>query len=271
MANIIVVSFKEETKAIEALHKIKELDMYGDITLYEHMMVRKKENDQYEVLNDDTSGEGWRTLTGAAVGGLLGALAGPVGLVIGLYSGVAIGAIADVVHYDFEDDFIKKINNKMKPGTIAIVAEVSEESPIFIDDYLKPFDAEIIRTDADLEYDNFIEEQIEELEDEIEDEREKLKKATADKKVKIKTKIADLKAKRKAKIAELEAKRKSTVQEIKTKTEARIEKLKAGLDKFEDSVENTVSDARASRIKKRIKKQEARLNKLEHKLEDVLV
>ena len=47
MANIIIVSFKEETKAIEALHKIKELDNYGDITLYEYMMIRKKDDDQY--------------------------------------------------------------------------------------------------------------------------------------------------------------------------------------------------------------------------------
>ncbi len=41
MANIIVVSFTEEAKAIEALHKIKELDAYGDITLYEHILIRK--------------------------------------------------------------------------------------------------------------------------------------------------------------------------------------------------------------------------------------
>lgn len=270
MANIIVVSFKKETKAIQALHKIKELDSYGDITLYEHMIIRKEESGEYEVLNDDTSTEGWRTFTGAAVGGLLGAIAGPVGLVIGLYSGVAIGAVADIARYDFEEDFVEKVSNKMKTGTIAIVAEVDEDSSIFIDNYLKPFDAEILRTDANLEYDNFIDEQIEELEDDIEDERKKLKKATADEKVKIKTKIADLKTKRKAKMAELETKRKSTVQEIKDKTEARLEKLKSRLDKFENSVSDAVTDARAGQVKKRIKKQEARLKKLQHKLEDVL-
>ncbi len=270
MSNIIVVSFKEETKAIEALHKIKELDTYGDITLYEHMMIRKNENGNYETLNDDTSTEGWRTLTGAAVGGLLGALAGPVGLVIGLYSGVAIGAVADIARYDFEDDFIKKVNNKMETGTIAIVAEVDEDSSIFIDNYLKPFNAEILRTDASLEYDTFIDDQIEELEEEIEDEREKLKKATTDEKVKIEAKITELKSKRRTKIGELESKRKSTVQEIKDKTEARIEKLKFRLNKFENSVSNTITDARAAQIKKRIKRQEKKLVKLHHEIEDVM-
>ena len=270
MADIIVVSFKEETKAIKALHKIKELDIYGDITLYEYMMIRKKNDNEYDILQDDTSDEIWRTLTGAAVGGLVGALAGPVGLVIGLYSGGVIGAVADIAHYDFDDDFVKKINNKMDPGTTAIVAEVKEDSTVFIDEYLKPFNVEIIRTDADLEYDDFIDEHIEELEDKIESERKKLKNATTEETTKIKAKIADLKKKRKAKLAVLEAKRKSRVQEIKNKTEARLAKLKSRLNLIENKVETTITKARTSRMRKKIKKQEARLNKLQHQLEDIL-
>src|SRR5690606_22150809 len=209
MANIIVVPFKEETKAIDALHKIKELDAYGDITLYEHMMIRKKANDQYEVLNKTTDGEGWRTFTGMALGGLVGAIAGPLGLIIGLYTGTAAGAIWDISRYDFEDDFVKKVSGKMNTGTIAIIAEVGEDSPVFIDDALKSYSSEIIRSEAGVEFDNYIDDQIEDLEDDIEDEREKLKNATAQEKVKIKAKITDLKEKRKAKISELEAKRKS--------------------------------------------------------------
>ncbi|WP_422351033.1 hypothetical protein [Flagellimonas sp.] len=86
MANIIVVSFSEETKAIEALHKIKKLNSSGYITLYEYMIIRKKENDHYAVLIETTN-EGWRTLTTMTLGGLVGALAGPIGLAICLYSG----------------------------------------------------------------------------------------------------------------------------------------------------------------------------------------
>ncbi|MFS4416434.1 DUF1269 domain-containing protein [Maribacter sp. 2307ULW6-5] len=270
MANIIVVSFTEETKAIEALHKMKELDSYGDITLYEHMMIRKKENDHYEVLNDETTDAGWRTLTGMALGGLVGAFAGPIGLVVGLYSGTAVGAILDIGRYDFEDDFIHKVNNKMKAGEITIVAEVGEDSSVFIDNYLKPLDAKIMRTDAGVEFDTYMDEQIEELEEEIEDEREKLKKATADEKVKISAKIAELKAKRKAKIAELEAKRKSALKDVKDKTKARIEKLESNLNKYEDNLTDSITQARANRLKKRINRQKSKLNKLNHQLEEVL-
>ena len=271
MANIIVVSFKEETKAIEALHKIKELDSYGDITLYEHMLIRKKENDQYEVLDDATDGVGWRTFTGMALGGFVGALAGPIGLVIGLYSGTAVGALLDISRYDFEDDFIHKVNNKMKAGTIALVAEVSEDSSVFIDTYLKPFDAEIIRTEAGVEFDNYMDEQVDELEEEIEDEREKLKKATADEKAKINAKIANLKAKRKARMDELEAKRKSTIKGIKDKTNARIKKLESRLEGYEDSISDSYRKARKNRLKKRIKKEEEKLYQLHNALGEDIV
>ncbi len=271
MANIIVVSFKEETKAIEALHKIKELDSYGDITLYDHMMIRKKENGKYETLKDDTSTEGWRTLTGTAVGGLLGALAGPVGFVIGLFSGLTVGAVADINRYDFEKDFVKKVSNQMKVGTTAIVAEVDEDSSVFIDNYLKPFEVDIIRTDAGWEFDNFVNEKIEEIEDKIEEQREKLKKATTGEKEKIKTKIAELKAKRKIKIAELEAKSKTVVEEIKNKTKTSIDQLESRLQKYEDSITDAISNARKNRIKKRIKKLEDKLSQLQVTLGEDIV
>jgi len=271
MANIIVVPFKEETKAIEALHKIKELDAYGDITLYEHMMIRKKENNQYEVLKDQTDGGGWRTFTGMALGGLVGALAGPIGFIVGLYTGTAAGAIWDISRYDFEEDFINKVSNKMKVGSIVIIAEVGEDSSVFIDDALKAYSSEIIRSEAGVEFDDYVDDQIEDLEDEIEDEREKLKKATAEEKAKIKTKIADLKAKRKARVAELEAKRKSTLKKIKDKTTARIDKLESRLDSYGDAISDSIAQTRANRLQKKIKKQKEKLSKLSIQLEEVLL
>ena len=271
MANIIVVPFQDETKAIEALHKIKELDAYGDITLYEHMMIHKKDNNKYKVLSDATEGEGWRTFTGMALGGLVGALAGPLGLIIGLYTGTTAGAILDVTRYDFEDEFVKNVSDKMTSGIIAIIAEAGEDSSVFIDNALKPYGSEIIRTEADLEYDDVIDEQIEELEDRIENEREKIKKATADEKVKIKAKIADLKVKREAKIAELEAKQKAALTNFKDKTKSKIQKLESRLEHYKDNVSNTFAQARKNRLKKRIKKEEEKLYELHEALGEDIV
>ena len=93
MKNVIVASFKEEAKAIEALHKLNELESFGDISIYEQIMVRKNADEKTEILKQDDS-LGWRTLAGMGMGSMLGLLGGPVGFVIGLYTGTAVGAIA---------------------------------------------------------------------------------------------------------------------------------------------------------------------------------
>ena len=271
MANIIVVSFKEETKAIKALHRIKELAVYGDITLYEHIMIRKKDKNQFQVLNDQRDGEGWRTLTGMTLGGVVGAFAGPVGFVVGLLTGSVAGVIWDVNHFDFESDFINKVTAKMNIGTITIIAEVNEDSSVFIDDALKPFSSEIIRSEADLEYDDYMDEQVEDLEEAIEEQREKLKKATADEKAKINAKITELKVKRKAKIAELEAKRKAALKDIKDKANDRIKKLETRLNGYEHAVTNSFAKARRNRLEKRIKREEEKLYQLHNALGEDIV
>ena len=269
MTNIIVVSFKEEAEAIEALQKIRDLDRYGDITLYEYIMIRKKDDNAYEVLSDKTAGKGWRVLTGTALGGLVGALAGPVGITLGLLTGTTLGAVFDHRNLDFESKFVKKINNKMHPGDIAIIAEVSEGSTAFIDTILKPFNAEITRTETDIEYDDYVESQFTDLEDEIEEQRKKLKVATAQEKEKIQTLITDLKVKRKDKMAKVQTKGKSTMHELREKTKAQLKKLQLSLENFDDSVSDNITQIKANRLKKRIERQESRLTKLNQQLEEV--
>ena len=248
MANVIVVSFQEETKAIEALHKLNELESLGDITIYEKIMVRKKADGKCEVLKENTS-EGWRVLAGMGVGSLLGLLGGPVGFVIGLYTGTAIGGIVEISHYDFADDFVEKVKNKISVGTVSIIAEIDEDSNVFIDTYLKPMGAVITRSDVDFEFDKYVNEQIDEIDEEIADERAEFKKARKEDKEKIQKKIAELKEKRNAKIAAFEAKGKAA----------------------KNRVTNEIKEQKADRIKKRIARHEEKLIELNKQLKELQV
>lgn len=216
MANVIVASFKEEVKAVEALHKLNELESLGDITIYELVMVRKNANGDAEVLKENTS-EGLGVLTGMGVGSLLGVVGGPVGVLIGLYTGTVAGALAESDNYDFADDFVSKVENKLAVGVVAIIAEIDEDNEIFVDTYLKPFGAEITRSDVDVEFDNYEDEQMEAIDKAIAEERADLKKSMGDQKKKIQSKIAELKKKRKDKMAELAAKRKAKKNVVKNK------------------------------------------------------
>jgi len=215
MATIILASFTEEAKALKALQKIEELDSFGEITLYDYIMIRGNENDIYQVLKKDIDNKEWKTLSESAIRNILGGVIGPIGLAIGLFTRTEIGANVGIKWYDFDEDFLRNIHNKMETGTIAIVAEVDEDSSVLIGNYMESFNAVISTTDADIEYSIYLDDRIEDIEEMIENSRENLKNATKYEKEKIKEKITKLKSKRKMKIKKLESKTKSTVQDIK--------------------------------------------------------
>ncbi len=266
MTKVMVASFKDEKKAMNAFKKLNELESLGDISVYEKIIVRKQKNGDYETLKDD-SGEGWRALGGMAVGGLLGAIGGPIGFVIGLYAGTAIGALSEIDHYDFANDFIEKLENNVAVGTVSIIAEIDEEDENFIDLYLKPFDAVIWRSNVDYAYDDYMNEQLEEVEDDIADERAELKKSIGKEKEKIQKKITALKEKRKATMAKFDAELKETAANIKHTTVSGIDKVKKGVKEIGKKVENAVEDGKTNRIKRSIARHEAKLKSLQHDLE----
>src|SRR5258707_489665 len=140
MTNLIIASFKEEAEAIEASRKLNELESIGDITIYEMVIIKKNADGQAVVLQADTS-DGLRTLSGMAIGTLVGALAGPVGVVIGMFTGTLTGAVLEEDHYGFSEDFSSKVIDQLQPGTVAIIAEIDEESEIFVDSSLAPLGA----------------------------------------------------------------------------------------------------------------------------------
>ena len=258
MKKIIVVSFTEETKAIEALHKLNELDGLGDISIYEKIMLRKNAKGEVEVQKDD-SDEGWRTLTGMTIGSLLGMFGGPVGLVIGMLTGTLMGGISEISHYDFGDDFISNIENKMNPGTIAIIAEIDEESPVFVDNYMMPLGGVITRNDADADYDDYEQKQIDAIDADIKESEQKLKTAIGEEKEKINKKIQELKAKRAEKIGK-----------TKFRIESNINKLHEQAINFKSKMDGRINEAKGKRIKTKIAGYQEKLVELNKKLKEVV-
>jgi uncharacterized membrane protein len=270
MTKVIVASFKEESKAIKALHKLVELESFGDISIYERIMVRKKADGVYETLKEDTSG-GWRTLTGLTVGGVLGMLGGPVGFVIGLITGTLIGGISEINHYDFAEEFIDRIESKMPAGEISIIAEIYENSNGFIDSYLIPLGATIMRSDVDFEFDKYINDEIDKIDEEIADSSADLKNSIASDKKAIEAKIADLKNKRNLKISEFETKSKNVLQNMKDKAASGIKNVKSEVTEISGKISKSIKESKESKIKRRIAEHETKLKNLNIELKKVQV
>jgi uncharacterized membrane protein len=236
MTNLIIASFKEEAAAIEASHKLNELESIGDITIYEMVIIKKNADGEAVVLQADAT-EGLTTLSGMAIGTLIGALAGPVGAMIGMLTGTLTGEALEEDHYGFAEDIISRANGQLEPGSVAIVAEIGEEEEIFIDSSLTPLGAVLTRTDVDYEYDEHSDEEMEEFDEEIAAERAKIRSATVAEQAVIHEKITELKEKRKEKIAGWKEKVQEVVSEVKTSVkERKVAKLRDKIEKHQRKI-----------------------------------
>jgi uncharacterized membrane protein len=237
MTNLIIASFSEEAQATEASHKLDELETIGDITIYEMALVKKPTEGEAVVLQADDATEGLRTLSGAAIGGLIGTLAGPVGALIGMLTGTLAGEVAEDDHYGFTEEFLAKAIGQMQPGSTAVIAEIDEDNEIFVNSSLTPLGATLIRTDVDYEYDEQSDEEMEEYEEDIAAQRAKIKSATAEEKSKIEKKIAKLKERRKDRINELKEKVKEAASHIKvSEKDRKISKIRSNIEKHQKKI-----------------------------------
>lgn len=67
-------------------------------------------------------------LAGAITGGLIGLVGGPVGVVVGALAGAGVGGLAAKwIDMGFSDKFLAGLEERLQPGTSALVVLVEEE------------------------------------------------------------------------------------------------------------------------------------------------
>src|SRR5208283_5683570 len=140
MRNYIAVVFDDTGKAYEGLHALWQLDHSEDITVHGAAVVHRDNMGEFYVDTKETH-PALATAVGVGVGALLGALAGPAGAAVGAAGGAGIGAAtggvagvgADLVRADTRDQATDETAFVLAPGKSAVIADVSEDSPLPID------------------------------------------------------------------------------------------------------------------------------------------
>ena len=232
MTHLIISSFDQQEKAVEAFTKLQQLEKIGDITIYEMAVITKNAEGQVSVV-EALSADGAQMLTGMAVGTVIGTLAGPVGMVTGMLIGALTGEITELDDYGFEEDFVGRVTDQLKPGTSVVVMEVEEDDPVFIDSTLTMMGTEPQRTAVNYEYTKYSDDELEEFEEDIQSARDKLKTAVDEDKDKLRKKIAKLKAERKERIEELKEK----VDEVKASgKEKKILRIRGKIEKHQKKI-----------------------------------
>ncbi len=237
MTNLIVLSFPNEAKAIQASHKLAELESIGDISIFEKVIIKKAANGEFTYLQTDTS-DGARMASGMALGTLVGVIGGPVGMLVGMLSGTLVGAAVEADYVDFSEDVVKKVSDQLNVGDVAILAEISEDGSLFVDSAVSSLGGKIFRYNADDAYSDYEDDQVQQFDNDIAEDRKQFKAAMADDKARIKNRIEQLKEKRRQRIAALKDKAKDRKKERLTqaidKEQAKVSELKENLNKLEN-------------------------------------
>jgi uncharacterized membrane protein len=136
MNRMLVVVFDNESRANEGAQALRQLHADGSISLYGMGVIARDAAGHVSVKQaaaQSLNGTG----VGLAVGCLIGLLGGPAGLAIGAVTGTAIGALRDYWTAGVGIDFVAEAEKALRPGKVAVVAEVEEDWVIPVDDRME--------------------------------------------------------------------------------------------------------------------------------------
>ena len=159
MTNLIVLSFTNESKAIEASQKLAELESIGDISVFEKVIIKKGANGEFTYLQTESS-DGLRMVSGMALGTLVERLADLVGMMVGNAFGHPGGAVGETEYIDFSEETVRKVTDQLNAGDVAILAEISEEGSFFVDMLQPHLGGNIFRHNVDDVYSDYEDQQL---------------------------------------------------------------------------------------------------------------
>lgn len=145
MNKFLLAVFNTEASAEAGLQALHHLHRAGDITLYASGVVSRDAQGHLVVHKGLNTGTDGGKATGLAIGSLIGLLGGPVGMAIGAVTGTAAGALRDYWMAGVGIDFIEDAQRHLKPGKVALLAEIEEEWIVPVDVAIEAAGGQILR------------------------------------------------------------------------------------------------------------------------------
>ena len=141
--NVIATTFSEDSRAYEALARLKELAAEGQIDLHDAGVVERAQDGTLHVRDESgNEDDGLATLTGGTIGLLIGILAGPLGVLLGGAMGLLAGAIVDAEDDEETDSVLEHISRSIGNGETAVLADVGESGPVAVDGVMAALDGQ---------------------------------------------------------------------------------------------------------------------------------
>ena len=230
---MMVVVFDNEKNAYEGAKALQDLHADGSITLYASAVIAKDAGGKVivkQVADQGPMGTGLGLVTGT----LIGLLGGPVGVAVGAGVGTFGGMLADFEKVGVGEDFLEEVAQQLKPGKVAVVAEVQEEWVMPLDTLMEAAGGVVIRRMR-----------WEVLDSQIERDAAALKAEIADLKAERALARQESKAKLEAKINAAKARLQETRDRAKAAAEATEKEMEAKVKALKEQVARAKGDAKA--------------------------
>lgn len=244
MTRFAIIIFANEERAYEGVRALRELHADGSIALFSEAVIAKNLAGAVSCKDAASSGPSGAAV-GALTGGLIGLIGGPVGATVGLASGALIGSYGDLLDAGVSASFVQNVAEGLKPGSTAIVTEISEDWTVPLDSRMRALGGIVLRSSRrDFESDNIAEETASQTADierlkveyaratgdvakQLEDHLEAAKLALQDLRARADSKIDAIKAESSAKVKALTEQALEAASDLKARIDQRIVKANA--------------------------------------------
>jgi len=256
MNKLLVAIFENETAADAGLKALQALHTAGDITLYATGVLARDAEGVVSVKKSMDAGQiGAGAATGLALGSLIGMLGGPVGVAIGAMTGTVAGAVRDFWAAGVGLDFIEEADKHLRPGKVALLAEIEEEWVVPVDSALEAAGGQVFRRSRNeldqAQYDH----DIAAFKSEIKDLEDETSQASGAAKTKLQAKLAAAKSSLDSAVGRA----KQRFDMLTREADAKAASLKLQLSQAKGEVKDKIED-RMTRVKSAYHSRAAKLS-----------
>jgi uncharacterized membrane protein len=143
--NVVVVTFRDDGKAYEALSKLKQLDAQGRARLMGAAVVTRGDDGRV-VVKDEVGGSDYAgTASGGLIGLIVGILGGPLGILLGGATGLLLGSLWDLDDVDETESALSEVSKTVQVGRTTLLAHVIEEHTEVIDADMASLTGTVVR------------------------------------------------------------------------------------------------------------------------------
>jgi uncharacterized membrane protein len=188
MDKMLVVVFPGEKSAYEARNALSALDQEGSIALYAAAVMAKDAAGKVSVKQEADRGPVGTTV-GLLTGTLVGLVGGPAGAAIGAAAGAYGGGMFDLVRVGIGTDFVDEVASSLKPGKVAVIAEIDEDWVTPVDSRMDALGGEVFRRARTAVVDDQLSAEQDALNEEITDLKAEASRAHGEAKAKVQKRL----------------------------------------------------------------------------------